>query len=215
MKKIYKIITILLIVIVITGCTSKKPKEEEEEKELLKYSVTIFDEAHEYFTTLNYEGEDELFTIKKQKLSIDDDGFQHNLIESRSMSINLEAYHSEGKVGTLDELKKKYENTEGYKEYTWNNYPGFLYNANENEASFALIVEGYDIYASDEDEEEKYNENGDPILHIETENIEKEVLLFGKITCMEGKKCNALSSFRRKEFQTLLRTFERGKLTND
>ena len=207
MKKVFKLFAILLMVFIITGCTTKPPQDEEEEEPKLIYNLSVDDEAHGYYTALYYE-EGSGFAMMNPKLLIDDAGFQHGTYSNVEMGIEFEAYHREGPVGSLDSLKKKYANSEGYKEYTWNKYPGFIYNANENHVSFALIVDGYDTQAEEKNERPKYTDNGDLIEYPEDPVIEKEVILLGKITCAEDTKCNVLSMFKRKDFQTLFRNFQ-------
>lgn len=207
MKRIFKLFAILLFVFIITGCTTKPPQNEDEDEVILTQSLSVYDKAHGYYTALYFE-DGSGFIMMNPKYLIDDAGFQHGTYSNTEMGIEFEAYHREGPVGSLDSLKKKYADSEGYKEYTWNKYPGFVYNANENHLSFALIVDGYDTEAETKKERPKYTDNGDLIPYPEDPVIEKEVLLIGKVTCLEDTKCNVKSMFNRKEFQTLFRNFK-------
>ena len=210
MKKVLVIIFLCCSVLVLSACTGK---EEEKKDPGLTTAILARDAEHDYYTALFYE-ETSGFSLIDNKDHIDKEGYNHTLIMNQQLNIQLEVFHREKELGDFEKLKEKYEKSEGFREYTWNNNPGFLYDANDEHASFILLADGYiDPNAKDDTE---YDEYGNPIPSLyPKEEPTKEVLLYGTVSCLENKKCNAITTFKKKDFQTLLRYFKHGKLSGD
>ena len=173
-KKLLLIVSILSILVIFSGCT--KEKKEEEKKETLK-EIVYQDDKTGYKTVFKFK-EDEDYKIT----DTDTDGkYKEIEIESEKLNIELEIYYTDHYSGGYNTQKENRKNSDGYKEYKWNKYEGYIYNADKHKVDFNILLD----------------DSGD-----------RDIVLFGTMDYKDSKTYDVLESFNSTSFQNFMNSIE-------
>lgn len=183
-KKVLIIIAIIAVLgiglFVLTGCGNKEENNESiNTSEETSNKITITEEDKGYVTT--FDTINNKFNQKKpeyKQVNSDDLGV---FISFQYIGSSKEAYDY---YKTHNFLGNEYAEGE-VKDYTWNNYSGFTFNAKENEMYFRILL---------------------------VDNPENSVVLSGYVGKQSGKDTDIMKAFDNEDFQKFLNSiqFEKG-----
>ena len=168
-KQFLKAFVIALILVtsvfVLTGCESKK-------------EIVLKDDKTGYTTIFKYPENQDFVVTDEDK---DSGKFVEMTVENKSNNIELEMYYFEELRTTYDSGKEYNKEDEGFKEYKWGKYDGFIYSVSENSLYFNILLQ---------------EENGDVIG------------LFGAVSTIDYNNTNITESFNSKDFQDFMNSIE-------
>ena len=172
MRKNILIVGIILMLIaslfVLTGCEKNK-------------EIVLKDNKTGYTTTFKYP-ESQNFNI------VDEDQesgtFVEMTIENQEKNIELEMYYFEESDSSYELSKEGRKDADGYKEYKWNNYEGYIYSVDNNSLYFNVL------------------------LHKETSEDDMDIGLFGSLTSINYDESNVPETFDSKDFQDFMNSME-------
>ena len=173
-KKTIIVLFLCALTLVFTGC-DKKEKAKETEYE----TIEIKDEKTGYLTTFKYEkGKDYKITDTKT-----DGKFVEVEMESKKHNLEIQMYYFEiSNIGWNNNIERR-KNNEGYQEFTWNGYKGYIYNANDSDLYFNILLK----------------DGG---------NSSMSLCLFGDIDAINYNKGKVTENFTSEEFQKFMNTIE-------
>ena len=171
MKKQILVIGLICMLIVslftLTGC------EKNEE-------IVLKDQETGYTTTFKYP---ESQTFKVTEEDQDSGKFAEMTSENEANNIELEIYYFEESKHIYDDMKDSRKEDEGYKEYKWNNYEGYIYSVDEYSLYFNIL------------------------LQDETEDSDA-IGLFGSVDAIDYNEANTPKAFDSEEFQNFMKSIE-------
>jgi hypothetical protein len=166
-KKSLLLLLLCAVLLVFSGCTKNEAKE--------KYKELVYeDEKTGYTTTFKFK-ENENYVITDD----DEDGkYKQIEIENADLNVELEIYYTDHYTGGYEKQKDNRKASEGYKEYKWNNYEGYIYNADKDKVDFNIFLGNFD---------------------------ERDVVLFGTLDDIDSTlKTNILEVFNGESFQNFM-----------
>ena len=169
MKK--KILIIGIIIIIIAGLLIVTISNNEKE-------LVLKDEKTGYITTFKYS-KNQTFEITNEDK--DSGKFVQMTVENKANNIELEMYYFEQSKSSYDSSKDSRKDDEGFKEYKWNNYEGYIYNVSNDSLYFNIL------------------------LKDETED-NLAIGLFGSVNAIDYNEANIPESFNSKEFQNFMKS---------
>lgn len=174
MKKKYILLILLCSsLLVFTGCTNKK----EEKKEVNK-TIEYLDDKTGYKTVFTFNSNEDYEVTDTET----DGKYKEITIQSKKLNIELEIYYSDHYTGGYAKQKENREGSDGYKEYTWGDYKGYIYNVDEDDLDFNIFLENFD---------------------------ERDIVLFGTIDDIDSTlKTNVLEAFNSDSFQNFLKSIK-------
>jgi len=141
-KKLLFVLMLLSAVTLISGCTSKKEEKKEENKkadisEGQRETITIKDDKSGYKATFTFD------KSKKFKVTKTDTSGKSVdvIIQNQDANIELEFYFVEMSQASYESANKTRKSHEGYKEYTFNKYKGYIYSVSSHNFNFNLLLE--------------------------------------------------------------------------
>ena len=142
--------------------------------------IELNDENFGFKTTFNYPKSDK-YVVKEQSGG----KYKEIIIENEKNNLEFDIYYFEMSNSSYDLSKKTRKDSEGYKEYKWGDYEGYIYNVSEHSLNFNIA------------------------LRKETKN-KSLVGIFGEVSSIDYKGTDVLTSFTSKDIQNLLNsiTFE-------
>ena len=169
-KKILNIgIVIMLIasLVILTGCEKNK-------------EIVLKDNNEGFVTTFKYP-ESQNFEVTDE--DSDSGKYAQMVIENKANNIELEIYYFEESKDSYESSKDTRKNDEGFKEYKWNNYEGYIYSVSEDSLYFNILLQ---------------DESEDDML----------IGLFGSVEGIEYGEGNIVDSFNSEEFQNFMKSIE-------
>lgn len=173
-KKILAILLSLTLVLTITGCG--KDKKEEEKKENVK---TLTYEDGGYKTTFK-DATNGNFELKDGSTG---GKFKEVKLVNESKNIEATMYYVEMVDETYETMENSRKEKKGYKTYKWNNYEGYIYEADKYSLNFNIHL-------------------------AKKEDKEYGVIIFGEVSAIDNKNANVLEDFNSDEVQNLLNSIE-------
>ena len=173
-KKTIIVLLLCALTLVFTGC-DKKEKAKEVEYE----TIEIKDEKTGYLTTFKYEkGKDYKITDTNTEGK-----FVEVEMEAKKLNLELEMYYFEISNTGWTSIMENRKNSEGYQEFTWNGYKGYIYNANDKSLYFNILLK----------------DGG---------NTSMSLCLFGEVAAINYNVGKVTENFTGEEFQKFMNTIE-------
>ena len=173
-KKTIIVLFLCALTLLFTGCTNKKEEKKEEFE-----TIEIKDEKTGYLTTFKYtKGKDYKVTDTNT-----DGKYVEVEMEVKSLNLEIEMYYFEiSNIGWNKNIETRKE-SEGYKEFTWNGYKGYIYKADDKNLYFNILLK----------------DGG---------NESMSLCLFGEVDAIDYNKGKVLENFTGEEFQKFMNTIE-------
>ena len=171
MKKRYLFIMLFASLLLFAGCTNKKEEEKKKEEPKTK-EISLKDEKSGYTIKFTFD-EKEKFELTKTDTS---GKFIEGIIQNEDYNMEMQIYFTEMTNTSYKSSKENRATKEGYKEYKWGKYEGYIYSVDKNSLNFnIMLLDGGDdamsvnlfgaVY--------KIKYDGDDIM---TENFEKDAV---------------------------------------
>ena len=109
--------------------------------------------------------------------------FAEIIVKNEANNIELEMYYYEESKNLYNTIKEDRKEDEGYKEYKWNNYEGYIYNVDDESLYFSIL------------------------LQDETEESDA-ICLFGSVDAIDYNEANTPEAFDSEEFQNFMKSIE-------
>ena len=169
MKKGIVLLLLVVCMIALTGCGKKTTtKEKEEDKK-----IVIKDEGFGT-TTMTYSNN------KDYKVEEEHSGKYTTVkVTSEKENFIIEMYHFDISSASYGIGKTNRSDSEGFLEYTWNNYLGYIYNANKSGVNFNIMLK---------------------------DNSKGSKALFGTVSSVNSADENVIETFKSDSVQKLLNT---------
>lgn len=171
-KNLILILGIIIAVLVIGLVFFIKPEKKKE--------IVLKDNRTGYTTIFKYP-ESQTFEITEEDQ--DSGKFASITVKNEEKNIEFEMYYYEESRNLYNTVKEDRKAEEGYKEYKWNNYEGFIYNVDDETLYF-------NIYLQDETEESD------------------AICLFGSVDAIDYNEANTPEAFESEEFQNFMNSIE-------
>ena len=173
-KKTIIVLFLCMITLVFTGCDNKKVNKEKEYE-----TIEIKDEKTGYTTTFKYEkGKDYKITDTET-----DGKYVKVEMEAKSLNLEVEMYYFDiTNIGWNNNIESR-KNSEGYQEFTWNVYKGYIYKADDTDLYFNILLK----------------DGG---------NESMSICLFGDVDAINYNKGKVTENFTGEEFQKFMNTIE-------
>lgn len=172
-KKILVFFLSLTLVLTITGCGKDKKEEKKENAKTLTYEDGGYKTTFKDTTNGNFELKD-VSTGGK---------FKEVQLVNESKNIKITMYYVEMVDETYEVMENSRLEMKGYKTYKWNNYEGYIYDADKYSLNFNIHL-------------------------AKKEDKEYGVILFGEVSAIDSSKANVLEDFNSDEVQKLLNSIE-------
>ena len=169
-KKILNIgIVIMLIanLIILTGCEKNK-------------EIVLKDNNEGFVTTFKYP-ESQAFEVTEE--DNDSGKYAQMVIENKTNNIELEIYYFEETKDSYNSSKDSRKDDEGFKEYKWNNYEGYIYSVYDDSLYFNILLQ---------------DESEDDMI----------IGLFGSVETIEYGEGKIIDSFESEDFQNFMKSIE-------
>lgn len=169
MKK--KILLLLMFsILFITGCKNVKPVDENNK-------LVIKDKDSGYTIKFSYPKSDNYTT--KEELG---GKFVESIIKNEEKNIKMDVYFFESTYNSFSSTKISRKNDDTFKEYNWNNYEGYIYNADKYSLNFNIL--------------------------LKKDNESNCIALFGEVSPINYKDADIVEIFNSKDIQDLFNTIE-------
>ena len=132
-KKIVLSLLIVLSLIMITGCNKDK-KNTTKKKVSTDKEIVLKDEG--FGTTTMIYSKDKDYKIEEEHSG----KYTELTITSEKENFKMQLYHFDTSSASFGIGKANRSGSEGFMEYTWNNYKGYTYNGDKNSISFNILL---------------------------------------------------------------------------
>ena len=175
-KKIFIIVLLIGLLITITGCNKDK-KSTAKKKVSTDKEIVLKDEG--FGTTTMTYSKDKDYVIKEEHSG----KYTELTITSEKENFKMQLYHFDTSSASFGIGKANRSGSEGFMEYTWNNYKGYTYNGDKNSISFNILLK---------------------------DDSKSSKALFGSMEYVDVNTANVTETFRGENIQKLLNsiTFE-------
>ena len=133
-KKFIYGLLVIAVLFVITGCTEKKKEEKKEED-----TKTIeYKDIKTGYTTKFTCGRDSGYEVKDQ----DGSGkYLEITLANKRLNMEVEIYYTDTYTGGYEKAKENRKDSDGFKEYNWGKYSGYIYNVDDDSLYFDILLD--------------------------------------------------------------------------
>ena len=172
-RKILVLLIAFMFLFTVTGCKENKVGKKDDRK-----SIVLNDTTYGFKTTFKYQ-KDEKYEVKE----VSGGKYKEIEIENKKNNLEFDIYYFEMLDSSYDSSKKTRKESEGYKEYKWGNFEGYIYNVSDHSLNFNILLR---------------KGTKDKSL----------VGIFGEVSSIDYKGTDVLTSFNNKEIQDLLNSIK-------
>jgi len=169
-KRILLLIIMVSLLFVVSGCNKSTTTKKNDD---LK-TIELNDKNHGFNTTFYYS-KNEKYEVKEQTGG----KYKEIVIKNEKNNIEFDIYYFEILDNNYESSKSTRKDSEGFKEYKWGDYKGYIYNANKYSLNFNILLR---------------KQAGD----------KSAVGIFGEVSALNYSKADVVTDFNKKEIQDLL-----------
>lgn len=133
-KKIALVLMLVFTVFALTGCNTNKDTKTKTEKKDTDKQIVLKDEG--FGTTTFTYSKDKDYVVKEETGG----KYKSLIISSEKENFELQIYHFDTTSASFGTGKANRSDSNGFKEYTWNNYKGYTYNGDKDLISFNILL---------------------------------------------------------------------------
>lgn len=133
-KKIALVLMLVFTVFALTGCNKNKDTKTKTEKKDTDKQIVLKDEG--FGTTTFTYSKDKDYVVKEETGG----KYKSLIISSEKENFELQIYHFDTTSASFGTGKANRSDSNGFKEYAWNNYKGYTYNGDKDLISFNILL---------------------------------------------------------------------------
>lgn len=133
-KKIALVLMLVFTVFALTGCNKNKVTKTKTAKKDTDKQIVLKDEG--FGTTTFTYSKDKDYVVKEETGG----KYKSLIISSEKENFELQIYHFDTTSASFGTGKANRSDSNGFKEYTWNNYKGYTYNGDKDLISFNILL---------------------------------------------------------------------------